>query len=172
MIYNVFDKPAVGGLAATMKTYLNEAKADINGNPLPGYRMPQGRVLNGATRLEITRLLNDLFISPKLNLLADDVGLTIVARNHAFAINGQDNPVIRVRQGTTITITISSRSGSHDWVLEDSDRRVLTRTALVSGNKPITHTFVADQAGEYTYFCSVGSHRLLGMEGRFIVEAR
>ena len=33
-----------------------------------------------------------------------------------------------------------------------------------------TITFVPLEPGEYVFYCTIGSHRQLGMEGRLIVE--
>src|SRR5262249_33427113 len=45
LIYNVFDREAVKGKKAIIKIYLTQEVKDPQGNQLPGFRMPQGRVL-------------------------------------------------------------------------------------------------------------------------------
>ena len=175
MIYNVFDKPAVDARAKTMRTLLNTVMTDAKKNPLPGYAMPQGRVLPGATRAEMSKLLTDIFLTPTIRKSSAAVKLTIVGRNHEFqiAVDGgatQVNPTVTVKRGAAVAISITSALGTHDWVLEDSSGRELTRTERVDGATPKTHSFTADVLGEHTYFCSVGSHRVQGMEGKFIVE--
>jgi plastocyanin len=170
VIYHVFDKPEVGSRAPRIKNFLNLASVDALGRPLPGFWMPQGRVLTGATRVEMVDLIKQVFVTPKLNLKSNVVNLTIVARSYAFQINGQDNPLIRVKQGATINITMTYGGGTHDWVLEDAGGAVVTRAPQVSGSATVTHTFNANQLGDFVYFCSIGAHRQLGMEGRLVVE--
>ena len=46
----------------------------------------------------------------------------------------------------------------------------LARTARATPGAPATIEFTADRVGEHVYYCSVGTHRQLGMEGRFIIE--
>jgi len=73
---------------------------------------------------------------------------------------------IRVSEGDTVTINFESSEGFHDWVLDEFD----AATAQVRPGTPTSVTFVADKAGTYEYYCSVGSHRAQGMVGTFIVE--
>ena len=56
----------------------------------------------------------------------------------------------------------------HDVVVEDADGNELARTEVISES---TATASGDfEAGEYTYYCSVGGHRDAGMEGTLSVE--
>ena len=63
--YNVFDRERVGQLHSTgiIASYLTTKVIDVNNNnnPLPGFTMPQGRVLEASERDEIIRLLNTAF---------------------------------------------------------------------------------------------------------------
>ncbi len=74
---------------------------------------------------------------------------------------------IRVKKGTKVTVTFINENGLHDWVLEGYDN---VRTAKLQGGKSETLTFTADKAGSFTYYCSVGQHRQMGMKGTLIVE--
>ncbi|MEX2112978.1 MAG: hypothetical protein WD845_07315 [Pirellulales bacterium] len=174
VIYNVFDKAAVRDRAAEISIYLNLPLHDPAGNRLPGFFMPQGRVLEERERHEILRLVEKLFIGPKeLALKSDVVTLSIVAKNYAFTAQSTENPTFRVAQGATIKVSLTSGAGTHDWVLADgATGQVLARTERVSGSTPETVEFAADRAGNHVYYCSVGQHRALGMEGRFVVESR
>jgi plastocyanin len=56
----------------------------------------------------------------------------------------------------------------HDVVVEDASGNEITRTDVISQD---TATAVGDfEAGNYTYFCSVDSHRQAGMEGTLTIE--
>jgi plastocyanin len=74
---------------------------------------------------------------------------------------------IRIKKGEKVKIVLKNTGKMvHDWVLEDTDYR----TKIISPSESDTVEFVIDEAGEYTYFCSVGTHRQMGMEGKLIVE--
>lgn len=79
---------------------------------------------------------------------------------------GYDISEIRVREGDTVTINFVSTDGFHDWVVDEFD----AATEKVRPGTPTSVTFVADRAGTYEYYCSVGSHRAQGMVGTLIVE--
>ena len=73
---------------------------------------------------------------------------------------------IRVKEGDTVTINFESSDGYHDWVVDEFS----AATDRVRPGTPTSVTFIANKAGEYEYYCSVGSHRAQGMVGKLIVE--
>src|SRR3990167_8197907 len=73
---------------------------------------------------------------------------------------------IRVKKGDTVKITLNNTGGMHDWMVAEFD----ARTKQITDGQTDTITFVADQAGEFEYYCSVGNHRAIGMVGKLIVE--
>ena len=77
-----------------------------------------------------------------------------------------DMTEIRVKKGDTVKITLNNTGGMHDWVVDEFD----ARTKQITDGQTDTVTFVADQAGEFEYYCSVGNHRAIGMVGTLIVE--
>lgn len=86
---------------------------------------------------------------------------TVTGRNFAFSLQE-----IRVKKGDTVTINFSSVEGFHDFTIDEFN----ARTERVQAGQSSSVTFVADKAGTFEYYCSVGSHRALGMVGRLIVE--
>ncbi len=72
---------------------------------------------------------------------------------------------IRVALGSTVQITYVNGGGRHDWVLDEFD----AATAVIGARQSETIEFVADEAGEFEFYCSVGGHRAAGMYGAFIV---
>lgn len=97
------------------------------------------------------------------------VPIALTAEGRAFFLDGQgdSNPDIVVQQGDTVNVTLCVTGGTHDWVVDEFD----AATAVISaGGECSTVEFVADQVGEFDYYCSVGNHRAEGMVGRFIVE--
>ena len=71
-----------------------------------------------------------------------------------------------VKKGDTVRVTFKNTSGFHDWVLDEFN----VRTKQIAAGAEETVEFVADKAGSFEYYCSVGSHRQMGMVGTLIVE--
>jgi plastocyanin len=95
-----------------------------------------------------------------------DVTFVITGENFKFMMGGVDNPELRVNQGDRVRIEFTSTSGFHDWVVDEFD----ARTQQVEAGGSTYVEFVADQVGTFEYYCSVGSHRAMGMKGNLIVE--
>ncbi|MBI2050483.1 MAG: cupredoxin domain-containing protein [Parcubacteria group bacterium] len=85
----------------------------------------------------------------------------LTAKNFEFSLKE-----IRVKKGDTVAINVTSAEGFHDWTVDAFD----AATERVNAGQSSSVVFVADQAGEFEYYCSVGSHRSLGMVGMLIVE--
>jgi len=74
--------------------------------------------------------------------------------------------VIRVKKGDTVKIVFNNTGGQHNWVIDQFN----ARTPVIGSGQTSTIQFVADKVGTFEYYCSVGSHRALGMKGNLIVE--
>ena len=84
-----------------------------------------------------------------------------------FVQDGEDNPEISVNLGDSVRIEFTSTDGTHDWVVDDFD----AATDIVSvGDDTVVVEFVADEAGSFEYYCSVGNHRAQGMKGVLVVS--
>jgi plastocyanin len=76
---------------------------------------------------------------------------------------------INVKEGDTVTINFKSNEGFHDWVVDEfnvATERLTEKDAVTSV------TFVADTVGTFQYYCSVMTHRQMGMVGYLTVEER
>jgi len=73
---------------------------------------------------------------------------------------------IRVKKGDTVKITLNNTGGMHDWMVAEFN----AKTKQITDGQTDTISFVADKAGEFEYYCSVGNHRAMGMVGKLIVE--
>jgi plastocyanin len=74
---------------------------------------------------------------------------------------------IKVKKGDTVTIYFKSNEGFHDWVVDEFN----AATDRVTEKDGVTSvTFVADKVGTFQYYCSVMSHRQMGMIGYLVVE--
>lgn len=75
---------------------------------------------------------------------------------------------VRVKKGETVKITLkNSGRMQHDWFVENLPGANIDLTNAGSTNNII---FTPSQKGTYTTFCSVGTHRQMGMVGKLIVE--
>lgn len=86
---------------------------------------------------------------------------TIDSFNYGYSMDE-----IRVNEGDTVTINLTNSGGFHDWVVNEFG----AATDQIQAGDTTSVTFVADAAGTYEYYCSVGSHRAQGMVGQLIVE--
>ena len=88
----------------------------------------------------------------------------------SFTVTGKDfsfSPSeIKVNKGDMVKIAFNNADGFHDFVLDAFN----VRTSRIQSGKSETVQFVADKAGTFEYYCSVGSHRQMGMKGNLIVQ--
>lgn len=86
---------------------------------------------------------------------------TISGKNFSFT-----PATMTVKKGDTVRITFNNTGGTHD--LRVDGYNIGTKT-LQSGASE-TFEFVADKAGIFEYYCSVGNHRQMGMKGTLTVQ--
>lgn len=88
---------------------------------------------------------------------------TVSGANMAFSPNG-----LVVNKGDTVRIVFdNTETGTmmHDFVIDEFD----ARTNIIKGGEQSVVEFVADKAGTFVYYCSVGNHREQGMVGTILV---
>lgn len=90
----------------------------------------------------------------------------LTGENFRFVMDGQEAPILRVKQGDTVRIEFSSTQGFHDWVVDEFN----AATGKVNEGQSTSAEFVADEKGSFEYYCSVGQHRVQGMKGILVVE--
>lgn len=86
---------------------------------------------------------------------------TITAANFSF-----DLKEIRAKKGDTIKIVLNNQEGTHDWVIDEFN----AKTKRLQAGQTDTIQFTADKTGTFEYYCSVGTHRQMGMKGNLIIE--
>ncbi len=86
---------------------------------------------------------------------------TIHGKNYSFTPN-----TMTVNKGDTVKVTFVDDFGSHNFAIDEFN----VKTAIIQGGQSETVTFVADKSGTFQYYCSVGSHRALGMVGTLTVN--
>ena len=81
---------------------------------------------------------------------------------------GATNPRLEVHQGDLVRLELTNGEDlEHDLVIDGLAHSAhLTRAGATTAV-----VFVADQAGEYAYYCSIPGHREAGMEGTLVVQA-
>ena len=72
--------------------------------------------------------------------------------------------VINAKTGEKVTISIAKNSGFHTFVIDE-----LNIKEQISDGKKFAF-ITPDKPGTYAFYCDVGSHRELGMEGTLIVK--
>lgn len=74
---------------------------------------------------------------------------------------------LSVKKGQTVKLILVNKGNiSHDFAIEGTD----IKTQMVGPGDNVTIEFTIDEAGTYTFYCSLSNHRALGMEGELIVE--
>lgn len=74
---------------------------------------------------------------------------------------------ISLTQGETVKVTFKNTGGlPHNFVI--TELGISTKT--ISGGQEDSVTFTVEKTGTYGFFCSVGNHRQLGMEGEVSIK--
>jgi plastocyanin len=88
-----------------------------------------------------------------------DANFTVTSGNFFFEPSS-----MRVNAGDTVNLFFAENSGTHDFTIDEIE---FSQKVVDGGSM----TFTAPSTpGSYAYYCSIGSHRALGMEGVLIVE--
>lgn len=87
-----------------------------------------------------------------------------------FNVTGQNfsfSPIIiNVSKGDKVKIIFKNAEGTHDFVIDEFN----VATKRLKTGEEETIEFTADKSGTFEYYCSVGSHRVMGMKGSLIVK--
>jgi len=105
-------------------------------------------------------------VNDSVSLTGETVVFNVTAGNFKFMIDGEDNPNLTVKLGDVVRVEFTSTEGYHDFVIAEFNA-ITDRVWAVNSTSV---EFVADKAGEFEYFCSVGKHRDMGMAGFLTVE--
>jgi plastocyanin len=84
---------------------------------------------------------------------------TVDGKNFAFT-----PALVSVKKGDTVRIKFVNSQGFHDFVIDEFK----VATPQIKEGEAVVE-FVADKAGSFEYYCSVGSHRAMGMKGTLTV---
>ncbi len=133
------------------------------------HRMEDGTLMRNDMGMEGMGALDDIRAN-EMTTEEEDTSSAVDPNARVFEVRGvnyeYDVKEIRVKKGETVVINFESTDGFHDWVIDEFD----VQTDRVQPGTKTSVTFVADEAGTFEYYCSVGSHRSHGMVGTLIVE--
>ena len=73
---------------------------------------------------------------------------------------------LNITQGTKVKIILKNIEGFHDLKIDEYN----VATKQISAGAESEFQFLADKTGTFEYYCSVGTHRAMGMVGKLIVE--
>ncbi len=73
---------------------------------------------------------------------------------------------IHVKKGDKVNILFTNDGGAHDFAIDEFN----VKSNVINDGASTTVSFVADKAGTFEYYCSVGTHRQMGMKGKLVVE--
>jgi cytochrome c oxidase subunit II len=74
-------------------------------------------------------------------------------------------PEIDVRAGEDVAIVLSADDIEHDFVIDELDTHI-----SAGPGETAEGGLRVDEAGRYTFYCSVSGHREAGMEGTLVVS--
>lgn len=86
---------------------------------------------------------------------------TVKGTNFAF-----EPSMIKVKKGDKVKITFQNSAGFHNFVINEYG--VATKQAQSPATEVIE--FTANKTGSFEYYCSVKTHRQMGMKGTLVVE--
>ena len=86
---------------------------------------------------------------------------TVTGQNFSFTPS-----TITVKKGDKVKIIFKSGDMMHDLKIDELG----VATKILRAGEQDSIEFIADKAGTFEYYCSVGNHRAMGMKGTFIVK--
>jgi plastocyanin len=73
---------------------------------------------------------------------------------------------IKVKKGQPVKITFNNVKGMHNFVIDELN----VKSETVNAGGSTTVEFTPDKTGSFEYYCSIGTHRAMGMKGTLVVE--
>ncbi len=93
--------------------------------------------------------------------IADPVPLSITMTSGNFFF---DPATITASPGQSVSVTFTGNEGVHTFVIDELElKKTISVGTVVTFTAPST-------PGSYAYYCDIGAHRKLGMEGVLVVK--
>ena len=106
-------------------------------------------------------VLSNKPVAPPIVKGTADKTIDIKGLNYAF-----DLKEIKVKLNDKVKINFTNTEGFHDFKIDEFN----VATKQIPSGQSETVEFVANKAGTFQYYCSVGQHRANGMWGNLVVE--
>ncbi len=92
---------------------------------------------------------------------------TVVVKEFEFTNEGfKFSPnTFTVKKGDRVKVTYTNGGGTHDFRIDGYN----VGTKVLQKDVSESFEFVADKAGSFEFYCSVGNHRAMGMKGTLTV---
>ena len=123
---------------------------------------------NKNTKTELVRLENaqaQTKVVAPLRQVSQNAGVL-----KKFVVTGQnfsfEPSMLSVNKGDKVQIIFKNTAGFHDFRIDEFN----TSTKRSKAPSEEVIEFVADKAGTFEYYCSVGTHRSMGMKGSLVVS--
>ena len=77
---------------------------------------------------------------------------------------------LTAKAGETLTVKLTNSEGTHNFVIDELN--VISKTIQTGQTDTVTIKIPEDatSGSEYAFYCSIGNHRAMGMEGVLTVE--
>lgn len=98
--------------------------------------------------------------SSEANSAVSKKEFTVTGKNFSFTPNA-----LTVKRGDSVKITFKNAGGTHDFKIDE----FAVATKRIGTGEQESIEFIADKTGSFEYYCSVGSHRTMGMKGTLTV---
>jgi nitrite reductase (NO-forming) len=99
-----------------------------------------------------------------------DTSVSATSKEVSFTVNGGNfyfKPnIIKAKLGDVVSLKFKNDEGFHNLIIDEF--KVATQNIKSGAEETIT--FTASKKGSFEYYCSVGTHRQMGMKGTLIVE--
>ncbi|KKR78945.1 MAG: Heme/copper-type cytochrome/quinol oxidase, subunit 2 [Candidatus Nomurabacteria bacterium GW2011_GWA2_40_9] len=118
---------------------------------------------------------NEVDLSTNTSIPVEDINLEVEAEVELntvreFTVNAKNfsfSPsTMTVKKGDKVKITFINSQGFHDFKI---DAYGVAAKQAQSPNTEVLE-FIADKTGSFEYYCSVGTHRSMGMKGTLVVN--
>lgn len=147
----------IGGLFFFMKSKKTEA---------PSVNSEESSAINDQKSTDTTTEINSEISTP-VGTVSGNVKIgavkefTVSGKNFSFSPS-----LITVKKGDKVKITFNNTEGFHDFKIDEFG----VATKQIKSPDVEVLEFTADKVGSFEYYCSVGSHRSMGMKGTLKVE--
>lgn len=87
--------------------------------------------------------------------------VTISASNFKYTPS-----LINVNKGDKVKVILKDNGGMHDLFIDGYD----VKTKVIESGQEDSIEFVADKAGTFDFWCTIGNHKAMGMVGKLVVQ--